>query len=222
MTSLRRLRLAMWAGAVAVALAFAAYQSGILGAQSNSGSFAVTLGSHATQYSGMPLDGVPAPDFRLVDQFGRTVSLHSLRGKVVVWALVDSECTTICPLTAATIRMAQRDLGAANRDVVWLAVNANTQATSVAAVRAWSYTHGMLHHWLFLTGSPAQLKAVYRAYHVYDAVVSGQVMHDPAVFVIDPRGREELYYETSPSREVVAMGQEAQALVAGIRPYLPG
>src|SRR6202035_1562430 len=47
---------------------------------------------------GTPLSG-PAPDFTLTDQFGHSVSLHSFRGKVVVLAFNDSQCTTICPLT---------------------------------------------------------------------------------------------------------------------------
>src|SRR5882672_1364901 len=36
--------------------------------------------------------GVPAPDFELVDQSGRTVRLSSLRGSVVLLAFVSSWC----------------------------------------------------------------------------------------------------------------------------------
>ena len=39
------------------------------------------------------------PSFTLTDQFGKRVSLRSLRGKVVVLSFNDPECTTICPLT---------------------------------------------------------------------------------------------------------------------------
>ena len=45
---------------------------------------------------GTPLSS-RAPDFTLDDQFGRPVSLRSYRGKVVLLAFTDSECTTICP-----------------------------------------------------------------------------------------------------------------------------
>ncbi|HEY2653450.1 MAG TPA: redoxin domain-containing protein, partial [Solirubrobacteraceae bacterium] len=41
----------------------------------------------------------PAPDFTLTDQFGRSVSLRSFRGKVVILAFNDPVCTTVCPLT---------------------------------------------------------------------------------------------------------------------------
>src|SRR5437763_11194478 len=39
-----------------------------------------------------------APDFTLTDQFNRPVSLSSFRGRVVILAFNDSECTTVCPL----------------------------------------------------------------------------------------------------------------------------
>ncbi|HWD63926.1 MAG TPA: redoxin domain-containing protein, partial [Solirubrobacteraceae bacterium] len=48
--------------------------------------------------SGTALSG-PAPGFTLTDQFGHRVSLSSYRGRVVILAFNDSECTTICPLT---------------------------------------------------------------------------------------------------------------------------
>jgi cytochrome oxidase Cu insertion factor (SCO1/SenC/PrrC family) len=47
---------------------------------------------------GTSLGGTPAPDFRLVSQFGQPMSLSQFRGKVVILAFTDSQCTTICPL----------------------------------------------------------------------------------------------------------------------------
>jgi hypothetical protein len=48
---------------------------------------------------GSSLGGRPAPDFRLVNQFGQRMSLSQFRGKVVILAFTDAECTTICPLS---------------------------------------------------------------------------------------------------------------------------
>ena len=47
--------------------------------------------------------GVPAPDFRLDNQFGQPMSLSQFRGKVVMLAFDDSECTTVCPLTTQSM-----------------------------------------------------------------------------------------------------------------------
>ena len=40
------------------------------------------------------------------------------------------------------------------------------------------------------TGSPAQLKATWKAYHIYAQIQSGEIDHTPALYVIDQRGRD--------------------------------
>jgi cytochrome oxidase Cu insertion factor (SCO1/SenC/PrrC family) len=59
---------------------------------------------------GTPLS-LPAPDFTLTDEFGRRVSLHSFRGRVVILGFSDSQCTTVCPLTTTAMVDAKRMLG---------------------------------------------------------------------------------------------------------------
>src|ERR1700678_1558554 len=46
---------------------------------------------------GSSLDGMKAPDITLVNQFGQPMSLSQFRGRVVILAFADSECTTVCP-----------------------------------------------------------------------------------------------------------------------------
>lgn len=169
-----------------------------------------------------PLDGKPAPNFTLTDQFGKQVSLTSFRGKEVVWALIDSQCTTICPLTAQVLVQAKASLGRQANDVQLLAVNANPIATSVRAVRSWSASHNMLNQWLFVTGSAPQLKQVWKNYSVASTVVNGTVVHDPAIILIDPQGRQQLYYQsTEPQQGGASITQQAAALAQGMRKYLP-
>lgn len=172
---------------------------------------------------GFPMTGNPAPDFKLTDQFGRSVTLSSLRGREVVLAFIDSRCISLCPLTAEIMYDAKARLGssAASR-VVLVAVNANPAATSIAVVQAWSIKHGMLHQWLFLTGTAQQLQSVYRLYNVYDQVNSdGQVVHDPVMFIIDAQGRERLYFETLDSNSKSDLSSEELGLEAGMRQWLP-
>ena len=101
-----------------------------------------------------------APDFTLTDQFGRRVSLHSLRGKVVVLSFNDPECTTICPLTTTALLYSKKLLGPAASHVDLVGVGANPEATQVKWVRDYSRVHGMLHKWRFLTGSLPELRRV--------------------------------------------------------------
>jgi len=168
---------------------------------------------------GQPLSG-RAPDFTLTDQFNRPVSLHSFRGKVVLLAFNDSECTTICPLTTTAMVDAKQMLGAAGSRVQLLGIDANPDATAVRYVRAYSEAHGMLHEWSFLTSALPQLKRVWSAYHVGVAIEHGQIDHTPALFVIDTRGRLARLYLSQLS--YAAVPQLGQLLAQEVARLLPG
>ena len=108
---------------------------------------------------GSSLGNKPAPDFRLRNQFGQPMSLSQFRGKVVMLAFEDSECTTVCPLTTQSMLQAKQLLGPAGSQVQLLGVDANPDAISTADVLSYSRTHGLVNQWNFLTGSLAELKA---------------------------------------------------------------
>jgi cytochrome oxidase Cu insertion factor (SCO1/SenC/PrrC family) len=169
---------------------------------------------------GSSLGGLPAPDITLVNQFGQPMSLSQFRGKVVMLSFQDSECTTVCPLTAQSMLEAKQLLGAAGSQVQLLGVDANPDATSVADVLAYSRAHGLVNQWDFLTGSLAQLKAAWGAYHIAVQIEQGQIDHTPALFVIDQRGREQKLYLTQMAYSSV--GQSAQVLADELASLLPG
>ena len=171
---------------------------------------------------GFPINGRVAPGFRLTDQFGHAVSLSSLRGHEVVMAFVDTRCATVCPLTAAILRNAVHRIGpAAAAHVDLVAINANPTATRVSDVYRFSRSNGMVHQWKYLTGTPAQLKAVYHAYQVYVCVLKdGDVVHTSAIFLVDPSGRERLYFETLDSSAGGTLESETRAIMAGMRQWL--
>jgi len=182
----------------------------------SSSSFAINLDP------GTPLSG-PAPDFTLTDEAGRQVSLHSYRGRVVILAFNDSQCTTVCPLTTTAMVQARRLLGSAGSQVALLAIDANPTAISVADVRAYSEIHQMTHVWRFLTGSLRQLRHVWKAYNIDVGIENGQIDHTPALFVIDRRGRLAKVYLTqmaysSVSQQAQLLAQEASSLLPGHPP----
>jgi cytochrome oxidase Cu insertion factor (SCO1/SenC/PrrC family) len=169
---------------------------------------------------GTSLDNAPAPDFTLANQFGQPMSLSQFRGKVVLLAFEDSECTTVCPLTTQSMVLAKQLLGRAGNDVQLLGVDANPQATSVADVMSYSRTHGMVNQWDFLTGSLAQLRQTWRAYHIAVQIESGQIDHTPALFVISQQGRLQKIYLTQMAYSSVT--QSAQVLAEEVAALLPG
>ena len=90
-----------------------------------------------TSIPGRPCPQV-APNFTLTDQFGQPVSLSSYRGKVVILAFNDSECTTVCPLTTAALVDAKAMLGSAASQVQLLGIDANPKATAIDDVLSYS------------------------------------------------------------------------------------
>jgi cytochrome c biogenesis protein CcmG/thiol:disulfide interchange protein DsbE len=182
------------------------------------------LATNPTLDPGTPIHGI-APDFTLVDQFGRAVSLSAFRGKVVVLAFNDPQCTTICPLTTTAMVDAKRLLGTAGTHVELLGVGANPAATTTHWVRAYSEAHGMMHAWRFLNGPLARLKRVWHAYGIEAQIVAGQIDHTPAVYVIDTHGTlsrlfmTQMAYASVPQLAVL-FARAAGSLLPG-RPPLP-
>lgn len=168
---------------------------------------------------GASLGGAPAPDIKLVNQFGQPMSLSQFRGRVVLLGFEDSECTNVCPLTTQSMVLAKQLLGPAGKSVQLLGVDANPDAIKVSDVLDYSRVHGMVNQWDFLTGSAAQLHAVWEAYHIAVQIDSGQIDHTPALFVIDQQGREQKLYLTQMAYSSIT--QSAQVLASEISSLLP-
>jgi cytochrome oxidase Cu insertion factor (SCO1/SenC/PrrC family) len=179
----------------------------------------VALESNPNLDPGSTLSSV-APGFSLTDQFGQPVSLGSYRGKVVILAFNDSECTTVCPLTTAAMVDAKAMLGAAGSQVQLLGIEANPKATAVDDVLSYSQLHGMLYQWRFLTGSLPQLQSVWKSYSVGVSISQNQIDHEPAIFVINQQGRLAKLYLTQLAYS--AVGQLGQLLANEVSGLLPG
>jgi cytochrome oxidase Cu insertion factor (SCO1/SenC/PrrC family)/thiol-disulfide isomerase/thioredoxin len=188
-------------------------------ANSSAESQAGALAANPYLDPGTPVSGV-APDFTLSDQFGQPASLHSFRGKVVILAFNDSECTTVCPLTTTAMLDAKAMLGKAGRDVQLLGIDANPAAISLEDVWSYSELHGMLRAWRFLTGSLPQLKQVWKRYGIEAAIERGEITHTPALYVIDRQGRLSRLYMTQMS--YTAVPQLGQLLAQSASALLPG
>jgi cytochrome oxidase Cu insertion factor (SCO1/SenC/PrrC family) len=163
-----------------------------------------------------------APGFTLTDQFGRPASLSSDRGKVVILAFNDSECTTVCPLTTVAMTDAKAMLGAAASQVQLVGIEANPKATSIEDVRSYSQVHGMLYQWRYLTGSLSQLQTVWKDYSVGVTVNQNQIDHEPAIFVINQQGRlAKLYLTQLAYSAVPQLGQLLATEVSSLLPSHP-
>jgi cytochrome c biogenesis protein CcmG/thiol:disulfide interchange protein DsbE len=190
-----------------------------LGSSGASGASDAALATNPNLDPGTALSR-PAPRFRLTDQTGRQVSLGQYRGKVVLLAFTDSECTTVCPLTTAAMLHAKAMLGRAGAGLQLLGVDANPRSDSLEDVASYTELHGLSGQWRFATGTLPELRRVWKAYGIQADIQRGEIAHTPALFMISPQGRESRVYMTQQSYS--AVGQFAQILARQAARLLPG
>ena len=223
-----RTRRATWLAGVAVTAALAVAGCSSSGSQSGSQASGPSQANSANAAAlqnpnldvGTSLGNKPAPDFKLVNQFGQPMSLSQFRGKVVMLTFADSECTTVCPLTTQSMVLAKELLGKAGSSVQLLGVDANPDAIKVSNVLAYSRVHNMTNQWDFVTGTQAQLKSVWKDYDIAVQIESGQIDHTPALYLINQQGRLQKVYLTQMAYSSVT--QSAQVLATEVASLLPG
>ncbi len=168
--------------------------------------------SVSTKLAGMmqlsPVPVAAAPGFTLTDQLGRPVSLSSFRGRPVVLTFMDSHCTDICPLVSREFINAEKDLGSAARNAVFIAVNVNQYHRRIADMASFSSAEGLdtIKSWHFVTGPLRDLRTVWSNYQIMVQAPSrnADVIHTSLIYFIDSQGRER--YVAAPMVDHTAKG----------------
>jgi len=198
----RRGRRGFWASLTAVILAGAAVVTVFAvmrarGAPQMARPSGIPASVGDTEVNLMGLSPVPArqaPGFTLTDQDGRTLSLSSLRGKVVVLEFMDPHCTDICPIVSQEYVDAYRDLGPLAGKVVFAAVNVNQYHAAVSDMMAYSREQRLITipDWHFFTGPVTDLRRVWNGYEIAVQAPSpnADIVHTSVVYFIGPDGQE--------------------------------
>jgi cytochrome oxidase Cu insertion factor (SCO1/SenC/PrrC family)/thiol-disulfide isomerase/thioredoxin len=153
----------------------------------------------------------PLPALRLIDAGGKPFAFSAWRGKYVVLASTLTLCHEVCPMTTAALTALTgqlREAGLANRVVVAEAT-VDPWRDTPARLRAYRRLTGT--DFALLTGSPAQIRRLWKFFGVYYArVPQGKppdidwlthkpetldVDHTDGLFVIDPAGQERVVDE---------------------------
>jgi protein SCO1 len=138
--------------------------------------------------------GVSTPDFTLTDQEGRRVSLGQYRGRVAILTFLSTTCRPTCPLIAQQIRGALDEFATGTHPpdpVPVLIVSADPSADTPAAVRRFLGEASLEGRVEYLTGSPSELRAVWRAYGIVPSGLGdAESPHAAAVLLIDRAGQK--------------------------------
>ncbi|HYM49926.1 MAG TPA: SCO family protein [Candidatus Limnocylindrales bacterium] len=149
----------------------------------------------------MSPNSTPAPPFTLHDQDGKAVSIQDFKGQVVAVSFLDSHCQQQCPLQGEQLGIAMRTLGPATR-FVNLVVSVAPATDTPDSERAFATTHRWTGEWHWLSGSPAELAAVWKAYGIEVLPgPMGNIPHSIALYLVDRQGYERVgFLFTDPKR----------------------
>ncbi len=143
-------------------------------------------------------EGVRAPDFRLRNQDGETVSMRSLRGQPVVVTFLYTTCEDSCPIQAQTVRGALDELG---HDVPALAIAVDPPRDTPGRAQAFLAKQRATGRIDFVLGSRAELRPVWNGFAIQPQSVTQE--HQARFTLVDARGFQRIGYpgsEATPER----------------------
>lgn len=152
-------------------------------------------GCGAPSFRGTVLDPpVPVPDFQLVDEHGQPFRLSDQRGRVVLFFFGYSSCPDVCPTTLATWRRVHEALGEDAERVRFVFVTVDPERDTPE--RLGMHVDAFQPDFVGLTGSQAELEAVYQVFDVFhekdtssQSALGYLVSHNATTFVVDPQGQ---------------------------------
>jgi len=149
-----------------------------------------------------------AADFTLTNQDGQAVRLSDYRGKTVLLYFGYTHCPDECPTTLAMLNRALSDMKDAGGSTQVLFVSVDPQQDTPPVLK--EYLARFNPQFVGLTGQPAQVEAVLKAYGVVAEKEGATVGHSTYLYVIDRAGRLALTYsfETQPPPEGVVADLE--------------
>lgn len=143
-------------------------------------------------------EGVRAPDFRLQNQDGETVTMSSLRGQPVVVTFLYTTCQDSCPIQAQTVRGALDELG---HDVPALAIAVDPPRDTPERAQAFLAKQRATGRIDFVLGSRAELRPVWKGFAILPQSVTQE--HQARLTLVDSQGYQRIGYpgaEATPER----------------------
>jgi protein SCO1/2 len=139
----------------------------------------------------VPFDLDIGGPFELVDHTGRTVSDEDFLGQVTLVFFGYARCEGICPLGLRRMTEAVDLLGEAGREVRPVLITIDPDETPAVLAKRVAEIHPRL---AGLTGTPAQLDAAAKAYHVDSERVGHAIdgspvfQHGSYIYLMGPKG----------------------------------
>jgi protein SCO1/2 len=143
-----------------------------------------------------PQPGDEIPDVRLVNQDGRPLSTHKLKGRALVVTFIYTRCPLPdqCPLLSANFARLNAALAAdagLKKRAHLLSVTLDPEYDRPEVLRAYggAYAGGKFENWDFATGDPAEVRRLAESFGLVYQAEGGQVTHSLRTAVVTPAGK---------------------------------
>ena len=103
------------------------------------------------------------PNLPVVTHDGRTVRFYDdlIKDKIVIVSFIYTSCTDICPVTTARLAQVEEKLGAVvGRDIFIISLTVDPENDTPDKLKAYAEAFDAGPGWLFVTGKPADIKAI--------------------------------------------------------------
>jgi protein SCO1/2 len=157
----------------------------------------------------LPTEGRAVPNFTLINQSGRRISVHQYRGKALLITFVYTRCPLpdYCPLMSsnfAEIDKSLRSDPALYQKTHLLTVSFDPKHDTPAVLRSYGaayterYSDETFEHWEFASGSAEEIKAITGFFGLTYADAEDQIVHSLVTAIISPQGE---IYKVHPSND---------------------
>ena len=153
-------------------------------------------------------------DFRLYDQDGKEISLHSFDNKIFVANFFYTHCPTVCNVMNANMdSLAQA--WAKNKMVYFASITVDPERDSVNALKTYTKKFVSLPKWSFLTGDTATIYHLAREGFLVNALKAGNddYIYSDKLILIDSHKRIRGYYSGTLLTDVLRLNDEIKVLI---------
>ena len=148
------------------------------------------------------------PEFLLVDQDGRAISLNELHGRIWVADFIFTRCAGQCPLMSS--RMAELASVFQAQPVVWISFSVDPQWDTPEVLARYARAYGALpDRWRFVTGDHAAIERLCQEGFRLSVDADGgsaqePITHSARFVLVDQAGEIRGYYD---AQDEAAMGR---------------
>lgn len=162
------------------------------------------------------------PDFRLINQDGKTVTGAAAKGKIQIADFFFTRCSTICPKLSTQLSRVQ-DIFRTYPDLVFLSYSVDPENDTPDKLKAYARKYEAISgRWHFLTGSKSEIYNLAQKGYFLPAVDAGVInanpdetfIHSEKLVLVDKAGIIRGYYDGTDKEDVERLILETRVLMS--------